>query len=125
MRISDWSSDVCSSDLYYLPIMVLAISDPLAALSGKKWPWRPYRIAGATKTILGSLVFFMSAFLIVLFSWRYVNLSSLAIAHVWASAFTALLATLAEAVSSDGYDNVSIPLTVIVSLFLISSWISL
>src|SRR3546814_15775711 len=89
MRISDWSSDVCSSDLYYLPIMVLAISDPLAALSGKKWPWRPYRIAGATKTILGSLVFFMSAFLIVLFSWRYVNLSSLAIAHVWASAFTA------------------------------------
>src|SRR5690606_13845847 len=40
---------------YYLPIMVLAISDPLAALCGKKWPWGPYRIGGATKTAMGSL----------------------------------------------------------------------
>src|SRR5690606_21713832 len=34
---------------FYLPIMVLAISDPLAALCGKRWPWVPYRIGGATK----------------------------------------------------------------------------
>ncbi len=109
---------------YYLPIMVLAISDPLAALCGKKWPWGPYRIGGATKTAMGSLAFFVSAFLIVLLSWRYVYLSSAGTSNVLAFALIALLATAAEALSRDGYDNVSIPLTVICSMLLTSSWIT-
>lgn len=110
---------------YYLPIMVLAISDPLAALCGRKWPWRPYRIAGASKTLIGSLVFFISAFLIVLLSWRHVYLSRFDTGNVLAFAFIALLATIAEAISRDGYDNVSIPFTVILGLFLTSSWMTL
>ena len=105
---------------YYLPIMVLAISDPLAALCGKKWPWGAYRIAGASKTAMGSLVFFISAFLIILLSWRYVYLSGFATGNVLAFALIALLATIAEATSRDGYDNVSIPLTVVLGLFLTS-----
>ncbi|MGV3761931.1 phosphatidate cytidylyltransferase [Parapedobacter sp.] len=110
---------------YYLPIMVLAISDPLAALSGKTWPWKPYRIAGATKTVMGSLVFFISAFFIVWVGWRYGNVSHPAAGNVWAFAFIALWATVAEAVSGDGYDNVSIPFTVIISLFLTASWMTI
>src|SRR3546814_5754242 len=39
MRISDWSSDVCSSDLE------VAMSPPLASL---RWPSRPALPAGAT-----------------------------------------------------------------------------
>lgn len=105
---------------YYLPIMVLAISDPLAALCGKKWPWGAYRIAGASKTATGSLIFFISAFLIILLSWRYVYLSGFATGNVLAFALIALLATIAEATSRDGYDNVSIPLTVVLGLFLTS-----
>ena len=110
---------------YYLPIMVLAISGPLAALCGRKWPRGPYRIAGASKTATGSLIFFISAFLIVLFSWRYVYLLGFDTGNVLAFAFIALLATIAEATSRDGYDNVSIPFTVIFGMLLTSSWITL
>ncbi|PRD55778.1 phosphatidate cytidylyltransferase [Sphingobacterium gobiense] len=108
---------------YYLPIMVLAISDPLAALCGKKWPWGYYRIAGATKTATGSLAFFISAFLIAVISWRYLYLSDMNTGKVFAFAFIALWSTIAEAVSRDGYDNVSIPFTVIASMLLTQSWI--
>lgn len=108
---------------YYLPVMILAISDPLAALCGKQWPWGAYRIAGASKTLMGSLVFFVSAFLVTLLSWCYFYGSDMAMGKLLAFALIALLATLAEAVSRDGYDNVSIPLAVIGSMFLTQSWI--
>lgn len=107
---------------YYLPVMVLAISDPLAALSGKKWPLGPYRIAGANKTWMGSVVFFVSAFLITLIIWRYLYISDMDTAKVLSFVFIALLACIAEAVSRDGYDNVTIPFAVIVSMFITQSW---
>lgn len=34
---------------YYLPILILAISDPLAALSGKRWPLGAYQIREHTR----------------------------------------------------------------------------
>ena len=108
---------------YYLPIMILAISDPLAALCGKKWPWGSYRIAGATKTTTGSLAFFISAFSITVISWRYLYISDMTTSKMFAFVFISLSATLAEALSRDGYDNVSIPFTVIASMFLTQSWI--
>lgn len=108
---------------YYLPITILAISDPLAALCGKKWPWGSYRIAGATKTLTGSLTFFISAFMITFLSWRYLSPSDIYTSKVLAFALIALSSTIAEAISRDGYDNVSIPFTVIISMLLIPSWL--
>lgn len=108
---------------YYLPIMILAISDPLAALSGKKWKWGAYRIAGASKTWVGSIVFFVSAFLITWLSWRYLYIADMTLGKLGACALIALIATLAEATSGDGYDNVSIPFVVITTMFFTQSWI--
>src|SRR3546814_18900485 len=57
MRISDWSSDVCSSDLLEIPGGQLALhsSDDVASLA--KCPERPLQIVGelpaATADILG------------------------------------------------------------------------
>ena len=107
---------------YYLPILVLAISDPMAALCGRRWPWLPYRIGRSPKTVLGSLVFFGSALLVAIVSWQYVYGTGLYGGNLPAFATTALLATAAEAVSHDGYDNLSIPFAVMLGLLLTSSW---
>lgn len=109
---------------YYLPILVLAIADPIAALAGKKWAWGKYQIAGANKTLIGSAMFFFSTVLIVLCCWfflyttpQHVELFSVGVGTI------ALIATVAEAISRDGYDNVTIPLSVIIALFLTKSWL--
>lgn len=121
---------------YYLPILILAISDPMAALAGKKWPRGKYAIAGANKTCLGSLVFFLSAVLVILCCWLFLHSGNLAAAedagiaplHYWGRfaasiAFVAMIATVAEAVSRDGYDNITIPLSVLIALSLTKSWL--
>lgn len=44
---------------YYLPILVLAVCDPAAAFVGKRWPWGRFTMLGHTKTLSGSLTFFV------------------------------------------------------------------
>ncbi|WP_221393042.1 hypothetical protein [Dyadobacter sp. NIV53] len=52
--------------MYYLPILILAICDPVAALTGKHYPFGSYRIGGNNKTLSGSLSFFIVCILITL-----------------------------------------------------------
>jgi len=100
--------------LYYLPLLVLAISDPLAALVGKRFPYGKYTFRGHTKTILGSLGFLFSAFLLALLVLSSEMMdSSLTIKY---ALIAALAATGAEALSKDGFDNLTIPLSIIVCL---------
>src|SRR4029077_1728821 len=49
---------------FYMPILILAIADPVAALTGKKWPYGKYNIMGESKTLIGSAMFFITALLI-------------------------------------------------------------
>lgn len=97
---------------FYAPMLVLAISDPLAALFGKRWPKGKYTIFTETKTLVGSLAFFLSALIILLAFGFYfihpVNGSHLIVCTV----LTALAATVSESVSTKGFDNLFIPLTV-------------
>src|SRR5690606_220772 len=51
---------------YFLPILILSVSDPTAALVGKKYRLWPYKIFSDTKTIIGSFAFFVSALLLSL-----------------------------------------------------------
>src|SRR3546814_8303331 len=45
MRISDWSSDVCSSDLYpFFPVV--------AARTRHEFEWKGYRLPGRTRVLL-------------------------------------------------------------------------
>lgn len=95
---------------FYMPILILAISDPLAALVGKRYPWKPYRIGATHKTVMGSLSFFLSAVLICL---MLISMSGVEL-NVWRWLFIvlvlALVSTLAEAISGKGLDNLTIPL---------------
>jgi phytol kinase len=105
---------------FYMPVLILAFCDPLAALAGKKWPWGRYRVGKDYKTLLGSGAFFVSAFflqLVVLFLLGFDSLNSRVLL---VSIVVALLACLAEAFSKRGFDNLSIPLCVLLTLMLIN-----
>ncbi len=100
---------------FYLPILILAICDPLACLAGKKWPKGKYTILDETKTLVGSAAFFVAAScvsisLFVCFTelpFQSIVFNSLAIAFG---------TTAAEGLSQKGYDNLFIPLAAIAIL---------
>ena len=107
-----------NASFYYLPILVLALADPVAALLGKAYPRGRYRLLGHTKTLSGSLAFFGVALLVgsvVLLPQSYPITQV-----VYTALGVATATTLAEAVSHKGYDNLTIPLAAAVALALLN-----
>ncbi|MFM9422094.1 MAG: hypothetical protein RIR06_555 [Bacteroidota bacterium] len=95
---------------FYLPITILAVSDPLAALLGKRLNWIPYRVFSQSKSVSGSIAFFVSAFCICYFTNAFTQLTGISFASF---ALIAFVSTLGEALSTKGFDNVVIPWTVV------------
>lgn len=93
---------------YYLPILLLSICDPIAALVGKKYPLGIYKIKGHQKTLTGSLAFAISAVVVTVVS-VYSCDQYLVVDNMPLVVGITLLVTLAEALVINGYDNVSIP----------------
>lgn len=98
---------------FYLPMLTLAVCDPLAALAGKRWPLRKFKVTGGHKSLMGCAVFFVSSTVLTLS--LYACLENVL---PWNSEiFSIVLAvsvcsTVAEALSGNGWDNLSIPLAV-------------
>jgi len=103
---------------FYLPILILAISDPLAALCGKTWPLGIYKLGDDKKTLMGSSVFFISAFLVCLGSFYCVES---AFNNLGLCFSIALISSISEAISRNGFDNFSIPASVLFCLILFSN----
>ncbi len=101
---------------FYLPILILAICDPIAALTGKKWPIGKYKIFKETKTLMGSSCFFVSC--VILTTSFVIPLRDNWIEIVCVTFFISFITTLVEAVSQKGWDNLFIPLSVTASLLL-------
>jgi dolichol kinase len=101
---------------FYLPILILAICDPIAALTGKKWPRGKYKIFQETKTLMGSTCFFISC-LILTMSF-VIPLRDNWLEIICVTLFISFITTLVEAASQKGWDNLFIPLTVTASLLL-------
>ncbi|HLU94761.1 MAG TPA: hypothetical protein VKZ54_11575 [Membranihabitans sp.] len=108
--------------MYVLPMTVLSICDPAAAISGMSfqkgnvalsWPGRT-----SSKTLFGSGAFFIVSCLIC---FGYLNwLTDLPLGRVIVySMLLSILSTLAELFSWRGSDNITIPLSVQVGLFLL------
>ena len=102
---------------FYIPILILAICDPVAALIGQKWPKGHYKTLGYTKTMSGSLAFFAVAVAICMALMVGVEGISFQIA-LFVSASVALFTTVAEAYTHKGFDNLTIPLVAVVVLIL-------
>lgn len=93
---------------FYLPILILAISDPLAALFGKRFPLGKYTLNKEQKTLAGSGAFFISALIISALLLGGTTVVPW-IGILGGAIVIAVLTTIAEALSQKGYDNVTIP----------------
>ena len=101
---------------FYLPILILAICDPIAALSGKRWPLGQFKFGKNTKSLMGTGMFLFSA-LLVYYSLHFLTSSQdLSIKLIFESLIIASTAAFVEALSGRGYDNLTIPVTVLLCL---------
>ena len=96
---------------FYIPILILAICDPLATLAGKNWPIGMYKIRSETKTILGSTTFFVFAFLLSYFLLTGLNPTLTFGILLFSAAFIALITSISEGLSTKGFDNLWIPIS--------------
>lgn len=95
--------------LYTIPILMLTLADPVAALVGVRYGQLRYTAAAGAKSAEGSVAFFIVAFFsahvpLLLFT-NTGRAESLLIAIV-----LGLLVTIVEAVARQGLDNLVIPL---------------
>ncbi|NOK61180.1 MAG: hypothetical protein GFH27_549307n163 [Chloroflexi bacterium AL-W] len=110
-------------------IMVLTWGDALAALVGRRFGQHTYRIGQSTRSVEGSFTLFIVACIVIWGTLQFLPGSSLAstaeplsAVHVMiATTLGALAATLAEAISPHGTDNLSVPLAATGTIWLISA----
>ena len=109
-------------------IMTLTWGDALAALVGRRFGQHTYRIGQSTRSVEGSLTLFMVACVAIWGALQFLPGSPLAPAAeslsvmqvTMATILGALAATIAEAVSPHGTDNLSVPLATAGVIWLIS-----
>ncbi len=113
--------------LIVAPMLLLAVGDALAAIVGESLP-RPhsYLLISEKKSLEGSAAMFVSSTIILFFILIYFPFESdfqvnSAWVALWLSVLTAILATAAEALSSKGSDNLSVPLFSAIILFYLIS----
>jgi len=102
--------------VFYLPILILAICDPVAALAGKRFPVGKYRIMGCGKSVAGSLAFLVSALLVTAVTVFAMNNTASEMQLIMLVPF---ISTIAEALGVKGMDNFTIPTSVVLTLCLI------
>ena len=103
---------------FFIPIQIMAISDTMAAIIGQKFPYKSFKLLNHTKTISGSIAFLASAFTITTGLMIYFTFGSY-ITIIIIALIIASITTLVEAISHKGIDNLSIPLTALLLIFLI------
>ena len=102
------------SNYYMIPFALVVFADPAAALVGKNLPLKKYTIFGNTKSIGGSLAFFLTGISIVL------GIGLFAGQYLFSIVFVAVL-TFVEAISFKGWDNFTIPFAAVLMQYVIFS----
>jgi len=101
---------------FYVPILVMALADPAAALTGKSWPKGVFKIGNERKSLSGSSAFFIVA-LIVACCFFYFS-SGYSFERSFTDAILiALISAVVEAVSRNGFDNLTIPVSVLACMY--------
>ncbi len=98
--------------LFYIPLLILTFSDPLAAIVGKNFPIKRFSDKPGSKSWGGSGAFFLSAFVLSYFLLPP-EFRSLTLALV-----LALVTMQAESWSKSGLDNIFIPLSAMLVLYI-------
>jgi dolichol kinase len=102
---------------FYLPVLTLAICDPIAAFFGKRWPYGNFRIGKDTKTVMGSLSFFISSIAVTLILFYFLSTQNLNDV-LPVTLLIAATSSATEVLSVKGIDNITIPASVILILTL-------
>jgi dolichol kinase len=102
---------------FYLPVLTLAICDPIAALFGKRWPYGNFRIGNDTKTVMGSLAFFISSVAVTLILFYFLSTKNLNDV-LPVTLLIAATSSVTEVLSVKGIDNITIPASVVLILTL-------
>ena len=101
-------SPVSHPVLYVVPLLILTVSDALAAVVGRAWPRGRLPAAFSGKTLSGSTAFLASAFVITAVSLAVAtDVPMLTVLMV--SLGVSVLTTFSEVLSSRGFDNFSVP----------------
>lgn len=104
---------------FYLPMVVLAVSDPLAALVGKHFNKEKYG-----KTLTGSSAFAISSFIICSLLMEYFAVDSfIAVTVLFYATVASFISTIAERYSRSGWDNFTIPASLILLIWCFE-WLS-
>ncbi len=94
--------------LYAIPLLLLGLADPAAALTGVRHGLAPYTTVDGKKSREGSVAFAFVAFLCVhvpLLLFTPIGRPE----SLWVAAIVAILATIVEAISWRGLDNLFLP----------------
>lgn len=104
LLLSPWAHPV----LYVVPLLILTLSDALAAIVGRAWPRGKWPPPVSGKSLSGSAAFCVSAFLIASISLAVAT--DIGVTTIlMASLAVAALTTVTEAFSNRGFDNFSVP----------------
>ena len=103
---------------FYVPILILAICDPIAALMGKRWPKGKFSVGKETKTLMGSSMFLISALLVYCTLTACLQPHTSILMLVWRGLIVASITCIAEAVSGKGTDNLTIPAAALMALYI-------
>lgn len=115
IMVSEVSIEGVQNSMYYfLPIMILAFSDPIAAIVGKKFPMGRYSLFGNQKTLSGSTAFFIVTLLLSILFY-----GSMETQVILTSLLIAFVSTVSEAIANKGYDNIFIPVSIVLTLLII------
>lgn len=105
---------------FYIPVLTLAVCDPVAALTGKRWPWGKYSIGKETKTMMGSGMFLASAVILFVALNLSFHPQTAVFLMIWRAIIVASFACIAEAISGKGTDNLSIPAASAMALVIVN-----
>lgn len=113
-----WSIYGSSSgySMFYLPILTMAICDPMAALVGRKLQFKPYKLGSETKSIGGNLAFLIAS---IPLGWFLLPETPHKILLAILAGFAGMIT---EALSRKGLDNLLIPASVELVLLIHFSW---
>ena len=102
---------------FYLPIVTLAICDPVAAFMGERWPYGTFNIGRHKKTLTGSISFLLSSVAVSLLLYQLISKKDVN-QVMGVTLIIAVASSVIEAISVKGFDNITIPACVIVILTL-------
>jgi phytol kinase len=105
--------------LFILPMLVLAICDPVAGIMGMNLQQYNHKIRIFTwklqKTWLGTISFFVSCFLISIVA-LYFNQMRIDLEILWVAVVISVVSSIVELISWKGTDNLLIPISVLLVL---------